>query len=69
MLSGLIWVQTVCKDYQQMTLVGRVNPMAFRMVNTVEFKSFSVIGLTLPTGQFCMFFFVAADIFFRSGLF
>ena len=23
MLSGLIWVQTVCKDYQQTTLVGK----------------------------------------------
>ena len=23
-LSGLIWVQTVCKGYQQMTQVGRV---------------------------------------------
>ena len=22
-LSGLIWVQTVCKGYQQMTLVGK----------------------------------------------
>ena len=22
-MSGLIWVQTVCKDYQQMTLVGK----------------------------------------------
>ena len=22
-MSGLIWVQTVCKGYQQMTLVGK----------------------------------------------
>ena len=28
MLSGLIWVQTVCKGYQQKTIVGRVNGRA-----------------------------------------
>ena len=32
-LSGLIWAQTVCKVYQQITLVGRVK---LRMVKTTE---------------------------------
>ena len=34
-LSGLIWIQTVCKSYQQMTLVGK------------ELKDIEIVLLTL----------------------
>ena len=40
-LSGLIWVQTVCKGNQQMTLVDRVKvlPASLRMVRTQDFDA------------------------------
>ena len=34
-LSGLIWVQTVCRGYQQMTKVGRVKAQAMSMSSSV----------------------------------
>ena len=35
-MSGLIWVQTVCKVYQQTTLVGKEFNCSDRMANSVN---------------------------------
>ena len=34
-MLGLIWVQIVCKSYQQMTLVGRVKPLTLCMLGNL----------------------------------
>ena len=44
-LSDLIWSQTVCKGYQQTTLVNRCKEgVVFGKVNRVVFPFFVVVG-------------------------
>ena len=51
-LSGLIWFQNVCKDYQQMTLGGKelIKPMV-RIENNLFFRMFDLI-LYVPANNF-----------------
>ena len=42
-MSGLIWVQTVCKNYQQSTLKGKE-------VTEILIKSFIIIMIKIANG-------------------
>ena len=44
-MSGLIWVQTVYKGYQQTTIGGRINPTVLKMAKTIRLDILSAIGL------------------------
>ena len=48
-LSGLIWVQTVCKDYQHMT----ETPLACKKLNILAEKLFTVMVCNKPLSMVC----------------
>ena len=62
-LSGLIWVQTVCKSYQQTTLVGKE-------LNTAKhpFFEYHTVLVTILIFKRLQFIFALGKIFFRRSL-
>ena len=55
-LSGLIWVQTVCKGYQQMTIEGKELRIQACVLSTIISWACSNIGHTCSAILLCLYF-------------